>query len=287
VIHHVDGAVVAADEATLSVDDRGARYGDSAVEPVRVHGGVPHAWDAHAARLRTSLDRLSIPAPDDLRARVDDLIAAGVEEALLSVSVTRGTGGGLTPPAEPDPTVVIRTQPRDRAGVAGSPPWDAPARLQTVTPRRVSSRSVPADARTGARLDAVLARAELHDADEALVLDAEDRVVGGADAALLFVDDALYTPSLDCPVEPRVARSFALDLAAAEGVPTREGAYTLDDVRSAAEALLATTDGLRPVAAVDGIDLPGGPVAPLLARLYDRHVEAVCHGGVDNPLADA
>ena len=285
--YHVDGRIVPAAEATVPVDDRGVRYGDRAVEPVRVHGGAPFAWDAHAERLATSCERLSIPCPDDLRERLDDLIASGVDEALLSVSVSRGNGTGLTPADDPDPRVVIRATERARAGVAGSPPWDAAARLQTVKTRRISGRSIPADARTGARLDAVLARAELHDADEALVLDDEGSVVGGADAAVLFVDDeALHTPSLDGPVEPRVARSLALDLVASEGVPVREGSYTPADVRDAAEAVLATVDGVRPVATVDGIDLPGGPVAPLLSGLYDRLVEVRCHGGDADPLAD-
>jgi branched-chain amino acid aminotransferase len=286
--YHVDGRVVPRSEATVPVDDRGVRYGDRAVEPVRVHGGRPLAWDAHADRLRTSCDRLSIPAPDDLRSRVDDLLATGIEESLLSVSVSRGAGSGLTPDPAPDTRVVIRAAERRRAGVAGSPPWDAAAVLQTVKIRRIPGRSIPADARTGARLDAVLARSELHDADEALMLDADGRVVGGADAAVLFVDDeALHTPSLDGPVEPRVARSLALDVAASEGIPVCEGPYTPADVRDATEAILATADGLRPVATVDGIDLPGGPVAPLLSGLYDRHVEARCHGADTDPLADA
>lgn len=285
--YHVDGRVVPAAEATVPVDDRGFRYGDRAVEPVRVHGGTPLAWDTHADRIATSCDRLSIPCPDDLRARVDDLIASGVEEALLSVSVTRGTGSDLGPDDDPDLRVVIRATSRERAGVAGSPPWDAAATLQTVKARRISGRSIPADARTGARVDAVLARAELHDADEALVLDDAGHVVGGADAAVLFVDgDALHTPSLDGPVEPRVARSLVLTLAESEGVPVVEGSYTPADVRDATEAVLATADGLRPVATVDGIDLPGGPVTPLLSALYDRHVEARCHGGDADPLAD-
>lgn len=284
--YHVDGRVVPRSEATVPVDDRGARYGDRATEPVRVHGGRPLAWDAHADRLATSCDRLSIPVPDDLRARVDDLLATDIAEALLSVSVSRGSGPGLTPDDDPDPRVVIRATERRRAGVAGSPPWDAAAVLQTVKTRRIPGRSIPSDARTGARLDAVLARAELHDADEALVLDADGGVVGGADAAVLFVDDeALHTPALDGPVEPRVARSLALDLAASEGVPVREGSYTPADVRDATEAMLATVDGLRPAATVDGIDLPGGPVAPLLSGLYDRLVEARCHGGDADPLA--
>lgn len=285
--YHVDGRVVPRSEATVPVDDRGFRYGDRAVEPVRVHGGDPFAWGAHANRLETSCDRLSIPCPDDLRERVDELVASGVEESLLAVSVSRGAGPGLTPAADPDPRVVIRATERRRAGVAGSPPWEAAAVLQTVKPRRVPERSVPADARTGARVDAVLARAALHDADEALVLDDEGGVVGGADAAVLFVDDeALHTPGLDGPVEPRVARSLALDLAASEGIPVKEGSYAPADVRDATEAVLATADGLCPVATVDGIDLPGGPVAPLLSGLYDRLVEARCHGGDADPLAD-
>ena len=73
---------------------------------------------------------------------------------------------------------------------------------------------------------------------------------------------------------PGVTRDVVLDLAREEGIPVREGTFTPDDVRGAAEVFLTnTTWELRPVATVDGIDCGGGPVTTLLSRLFDERVE--------------
>lgn len=285
--YHVDGDLVPAAEATVSVRDRGFRYGDAAFETLRVYGGDLFAWDAHADRLRRTCDRLSMAPPpaDDLRDRAEATLAANdLADAYLRLSVTRGPdGGGLAPPDDPDPTVVVTVRDLPRGGVGSESTWDGPATLQTVSTRRVPSAAIPADAKTHNYLNGVLASVELRvsDADEAVMLDAEGNVAEGTTSNVFFVaDEGLHTPSLDGPVLPGVTRSIVLDLAESEGIPVHEGTYTPSDLRAADEAFItSTTREVRPVGTVDGIDLDGGPVTPLLARLYDRHVEERCYGG--------
>lgn len=292
--YHVDGELVPAVEATVSVHDRGFLYGDAAFETLRVYGGELFEWEAHARRLAETCDVLGLDhglSDGVLRDRVDETLAANdYAEAAVRLSVTRGVGSGpLASGIGPGTgttegsTVVVLVDELPRGGRESDPVWDGPATLQTVKTRRVPDRAVPARTKTHSYLNSVLARRELRvtDADEALVLDADGDVTGGAASTVFFVDDdALCTPSLDGPVYPGVSREVVVDLAHDEGIPVREGQFTPDDVRGAAEVFVANTPWeLRPVAAVDGIDCGGGPVTTLLSRLFDVRVERACYDG--------
>ncbi|WP_380675011.1 aminotransferase class IV [Salinigranum sp. GCM10025319] len=287
-VYHVDGDLVPASEATVSVRDRGFMYGDAAFETLRAYGGRVFEWDAHARRLTETCDVLGLDhglSTEDLHGRVAETLAANdLAEAYVRLSVTRGVQPGkLTPSAEVDPTVVVVVKGLPRGGRGSDPVWDGPATLQTVKTRRVPDRAIPSKAKTHNYLNGILARLELRvtGADEALVLDSEGYVAEGATSNVFFVDDdALCTPSLDGPVLPGVTRDVVIELAREEGIPVREGRYTPDDVRGASEVFLTnTTWELRPVATVDGIDSGGGPVTTLLSRLFDERVERTHYGG--------
>jgi branched-chain amino acid aminotransferase len=129
-------------------------------------------------------------------------------------------------------------------------------------------------------------------ADEALILDMDGYVAEGTTSNCFFVDDrALHTPSLEGPVLAGVTRDVVLDLAQSEGLPVRTGRYTPDDFRSADEVFVtSSTREIRPVGTVDGIEIDGGPVTPLLSRLYDALVERECYadsGGTAGEPADS
>ena len=301
--YHVDGALVPADEAAVSVRDRGFRYGDAGFETMRAYGGTVFRFDAHLSRLFATLETLGMPAGEvglskiDLRARVRDALRANdLREAYVRLSVTRGADDGFAPPAaaDTDPTVVVVVKPLPRGGRrdrGGRPVWDGPATVQTVKTRRVPDRALPSDAKTHNFLNNVLARIETRvtDADAALMLDADGRVAECATANLFFVaDDAIRTPSLDGPVLPGVTRAEVLDVARGEGFPVEEGTYVPDDVRGADEAFLTSSvREIRPVDTVDGVAVGGGPVTTLLSRLYADRVERECYGEEESDDAGA
>jgi len=289
--YHVDGDLVPADSATVSVRDRGFMYGDAVFETLRAYGGDVFRWDAHADRLAGSASAISLDhglSDDDLKRRVDETLKANdLEDAYVKLSVTRGVQPGkLTPSPDVDPTVVVQVKSLPRGGVSGEPIWDAPATLQTVKTRRVPDAALPSRAKTHNYLNGILARLELRvsDADEAVMLDSDGHLAEGATSNLFFVDEeALCTPGLDGPVLPGITRAEVLDIAAEEGIPVREGAFTTDDLREATEAFVTnTTWEIRPVGTVDGIDVGGGPVTTLFQRLYDERVEAMHYGQGDS-----
>src|SRR5438270_9149524 len=92
----LDGSVLPADDARVSVRDHGLTVGDGVFETLKVVDGVPFALGRHLARLRASGDRLGLAIPPDavLRAAVAELLEAnsGDELGRLRVTVTGGDG---------------------------------------------------------------------------------------------------------------------------------------------------------------------------------------------------
>ncbi|WP_138004566.1 aminotransferase class IV [Halalkalirubrum salinum] len=299
--YHVNGEIVPAAEATVSVRDRGFMYGDGAFETMRAYGGSIFAWEAHADRLAETCSILGVDHGLDrseLKARIDKTLAANnLSEAYVKLSVTRGVQPGkLTPDPVVDPTVVVYVSPLDRGGREGSSVWDGPATIQTVKTKRIPDQAVPARAKTHNYLNGILARLELRvsDADEALMLDTNGNVAEGATSNLFFVDDrALKTPSLDGPILPGITRQTVIELAESEGIPVETGRYRPDDIRSADEVFVTnSTWELRPVDRVDGIAIDPetdgpGPVTKLLSALFDDRIEREYYGDESASKSDA
>jgi branched-chain amino acid aminotransferase len=276
--YHVNGRLVPADEATVSVRDRGFRYGDAAFETLRAYGGTVFEWAAHRERLEETCAALGMAdaVPADCRARVSETLAANdLADAYVRVSVTRGVQPGtLTPDPDVEPTVVVVVKPLPRGGRGGESVWDGPATVATSDVQRVPDAAVPARAKTHNYLNGVLARLDA-DADEALLCDADGDVAEGATSNVFFVrDGVIHTPSLDGPVLPGVTRAVVGDLADAAGVPVETGAYGPDAFRTADEAFLTnTTWEVRPDDGLDGTPVGGGPVTSRLTAAFDDLVE--------------
>ncbi|WP_248895957.1 aminotransferase class IV [Haloplanus halobius] len=280
--YHVNGDLVPASEATVSVEDRGFLYGDAAFETLRAYGGTVFEWDAHRERLVNTCDTLGMGSavPADIHDRITATLDANdLADAYVRVSVTRGVQAGkLTPDPAVEPSVIVIVKPLPRGGVTGEDVWDAPATVRTVDTRRIPEAAMPADSKTHNYLDGILARLELRgtDADEALVRSVDGAVAEGATSNVFFVDGgALRTPALSEPILPGVTRRIVLDLADEMGIPVETGTYGVESIRTADEAFLTnTTWEVRPVATVDDDRVGGGPVTERLADAFDRRVEA-------------
>jgi branched-chain amino acid aminotransferase len=277
--YHVNGELVPAEAATVSVRDRGFAYGDAAFETLRAYGGSVFEWGAHADRLADTCAVLGIEhglADSELRERVRETLAANdLADAYVRLSVTRGVQPGkLTPDPEVDPTVVVVVKSLPRGGVGGEPVWDGPATVETVAVERVPDAALPARAKTHNYLNGVLARLET-DADEALMCDAEGFLAEGAASNLFFVrGGTLCTPGLDGPVLPGITRSVVRSLADELDIPVETGRYRPTVLRDAEEAFLTnTTWEVWPVATVDGHRVGGGPVTDRLRTAFAERVE--------------
>jgi branched-chain amino acid aminotransferase len=230
----IDGAVSPVEEARIPVTDEGLLRGDGGFEVLRVYGGRPFALDDHFARLAHTCEGLRIDA--DLGALRAEARAVVTEpESLLRLVVTRA--GRRIAIAEPLPA---------------RPPA---ARVVTVTyaPTRVlnglKTLSYAANMLAG-RL------AKERGADEALLVTPHGRVLEGPTWTFFWVAGGrLHTPPLSDGILDSITRRRLL----AECEVT-EAPCTLDDVRAAEEAFIASSvREVMPISAVDDIVLPEAP----------------------------
>jgi branched-subunit amino acid aminotransferase/4-amino-4-deoxychorismate lyase len=237
----VDGRILPADEATIPATDEGLLRGDGAFEVIRIYAGRAYALADHLDRLERSAANLRLP--DTYRAELEGEIAelltdrGGTEfDGCLRVVLTRGGRRLLlTEPLPPTPE-------RIRLGVVEY----APTRVLDG----VKSLSYAANMLCG-RL------ARERGFDEALLVTPHGRVLEAPTSSLFWADASgtLYTPPLSEHILASITRARVLELVAVEERPC-----TMDDLRAASEAFLAsTTREVQSIAAIEDIELPEGP----------------------------
>jgi branched-chain amino acid aminotransferase len=293
----IDGELVPAAEARVSVFDRGFLYGDSVYEVVRTYGLAPFELGAHLRRLEASADRIALRIPwswDRLDAELRRVIEASRGgdapepaaapwnrgERSVRVVVTRGSGEmGLDPALAVAPAVVVIAMPVSgppmqayRSGVLAWP-FGGPG-----APRRGGD---PA-AKTGEHLFHVLAvrEARAHGAHEALLVDGAGCVTEGASSNVFAVHGGrLSTPPLAAGILAGVTRGVVLELAGELGIPVEERALPVPRLEEADEAFLTSTvREVLPVTRVGGRALGAGVPGPLTERLH-RAFRARAGGG--------
>jgi branched-chain amino acid aminotransferase len=239
----VDGAVGPVEEARIPVSDEGLTRGDGGFEVMRLYGGRPFALEDHLARLRRTSAGLRLEYDEDaLRAEVAALLdAAGPVEALLRIVLTRGGRRILT--------------------VEPLPAHGSVARVATVTyaPNRVLD-GLKTLSYAGNMLAGRLARERGF--DEALLVTPHGRVLEGPTWSFFWVSGGeLFTPPLEDRILASITRAYVIEESDAAERPC-----TMDDVRAAEEAFIASTvRECLPIAAVDDIELPAAPGPVTLA----------------------
>jgi branched-chain amino acid aminotransferase len=214
----IDGVIAPLEHARVSVLDRGFLYGDSVFETIRTYDGRPFALGRHLARLEHSAELVHIPLPlplSELRREVLEAVAAaGFPESYVRLMITRGQGElGLDPALAEKPLRVVLVQP------LSPPPAEAYAKgigAVTHATRRASDATLAAGAKIGNYLVSVLAvrEARREGASEALIVDAEGRVVEGATSNVFFVrGKTLVTPPEDAGILAGISRAIVLDVA--------------------------------------------------------------------------
>jgi branched-chain amino acid aminotransferase len=249
----LDGAIGPIAETRIPVTDEGLLRGDGGFEVARLYQGRPFAMEDHYARLQRTCNGLRLEFDlTALRAEVTALLdEAGPVEGLLRIVLTRG--GRRLAMIEPLP---------HRLSVA---------RVMTVNyaPNRVLD-GLKTLSYAANMLAVRLAKEQGY--DEALYVTPHGRVLEGPTWSFFWVKDgALLTP----PLEDRILASITRDRVIAES-GAEEAVCTLDDVRAADEAFIASSvREVMAIAAVDAIELPSapGPVTEAAREALARRIE--------------
>jgi branched-chain amino acid aminotransferase/4-amino-4-deoxychorismate lyase len=253
----------------IPLDDRGFTLGHGLFETVLWTDGAPAHWEAHVERLERGCRALRLPVPDRaaFRATADAALAAAGDPKRAAVRLNWSAGSGdrgLDPPSDP--------QPRLTATASALGPAPGPARLVTAHVRR-NDRSPASRLKSLSYLDNVIARAEARDAgaDEALMLNTAGEVACAAAANVFWVrHEEVFTPDLDCGVLDGIMRREVIAACHALGLPVQEVYANLGRVAGAPMFLTNSLVGVRPVASLDGRDLPDSKLIASIAKAVSR-----------------
>lgn len=280
----MDGELVPAAEARVSIFDRGFLAGDQVYEVLRTYGLAPFRLPEHLARLARSADRIGLDlpwGPERLAAEIARTIAASRGgdaedpeaapwnrgQRSVRVVVTRGAAAEARDlGVPPGPHVIVAAVP-----LRGPP---AAAYRQGVACVTVPARVPRADplAKTGGHLAEALAarEAEAAGVHEALFQDAAGRITEGSSSNVFRVKEGrVETPPVSAGILPGVTRALVLSLAREAGLPTSERELTRGDLEEADEIFLtSTTREVLPVTSLGDRRVGRGVPGPVAARLH-------------------
>ncbi|HEX7884789.1 MAG TPA: aminotransferase class IV [Phenylobacterium sp.] len=253
----------------IPLDDRGFTLGHGLFETVLWADEALVHWDAHLERLERGCRVLGLPLPDRERLRIAALVALDAAgsplRAAVRVNWTAGSGDrGLDPPATPEPRLT--------ATAAAARPATESTTLAVAKVRR-NDRSPTSRVKSLSYLDNVLARAEARaaGADEALMLNTAGEVACAAAANLFWVrHEEVFTPALDCGVLDGIMRRQVIAACHALGVPVQEVYANLGRLAGAPMFITNSLVGVRPVARLDGRELPRSPLVAAIAQAVSR-----------------
>jgi branched-chain amino acid aminotransferase len=274
---NLNGALIPAAEARVSLFDHGLLYGDGLFETLRVYGGRFFRLEAHLARLRDSALRLDcpLPWPDEELARSlrETVVANDIPDGALRLTVTRGAGAPVPDSAACEEStyfVTARawTPPGPEAFERGVSVCLAGRHPRWTVPGMKSLCYLPfQQARQEARRRGF---------DEGLLMD-RDQVVEAATSNLFAVHDGvLLTPGLESGCLPGITRAVVLELAREAGIPCRE--QSLDHALLLECEELFLTNSLQeivPVCRLEERTTGAGTPGPVTRRLHALYRERV------------
>lgn len=272
----MNGAILPASKAKISVFDHGLLYGDGIFEGLRFFSKQVFRLPLHLRRLYASARAIALHIPLDeagLVAAINSTVAAFPDEdGYIRLLVTRGIGPlGISTTGCEHPQVIIIV---DQVAVVPPERRAAGLKLASVPTRRAAMDVLDPRIKSLNYLGSVMARmeAQLAGADEALMLNQAGQVAEGAAENLFVVrDGVLLTPPTSDGALGGITRGALMEVAQQLGIPVREVHLSRYDVYTADECLLCGTGaGVLAVREVDGRPLPSCP-GPLTRQLMEGY----------------
>ena len=270
----LNGELVGADEARISVFDHAVLYGDGCFEGIRAYGGRVFKLASHLDRMYASAKKLRLTPPfpkDEIdRAIRTTLSANGLTDAYIRLVFTRGVGTlGLHPFRCPKPTAFVITD-----SIELYPPelYENGMDVIVARQRRIPIESLDPSIKSLNYLNNILAKIEAIDADvlEAIMLNVDGQVSEcTGDNIFLVSDGVVITPPACAGILHGVTRRFVMEeLAPALGHAVEERSLTVDDVLGADEVFLTGTAAeIIGVKRIDGHAIGCGAVGPVTRAL--------------------
>ena len=270
---YLDGKLVDASQAKVSVFDHGLLYGDGVFEGIRSYNRLVFKLKQHVDRLYESAHTilLKIPLSKEamIRAVVATLRANRLRDAYIRLVVTRGPGDlGLDPRKCRKPTVFIIA---DKIVLYPQRVYRQGMEIVTVSTPRNLPEALNPQIKSLNYLNNILAKIEATNAgmEEALMLSAHGYVAECTGDNLFIVRGRiLRTPPAYVGLLKGITRGCVIEMAAKARLPVKEEVMTRHDLYNAEECFLTGTAAeIAPIVKIDGRMIGSGKPGPVTLRL--------------------
>ncbi len=269
--------IIEIENANLSVTDSGFLYGAGLFETMRSYKGKVFSLDDHLDRLFSSAAALSIKIDHD-RKFISDAIynlldANNLTDARLRLTVSSGS---MTLSQENKQATMLITaaqlQPYPKE-------YYEKGVLVTLCPYRQNTTDPICGHKTTSYFPRMLALQNAHQkrAAEALWFTTDNRLAEGCVSNVFLVKDSkVYTPPLNTPVLPGIARKNICKLALRDSIDLVEKNLNINDILGADEIFLTNVImQVMPVVQVEQHLVSQGKVGPVTKLLLDKFNELV------------
>jgi len=279
----LNGEMLDAAEARLAASSAGVLLGWGIFTTLGIWGGRAFAVKRHIVRLRRDAAAVDVPiafSDETIEGALQDVITRNAASTgYARLTATRRGDGRWNDRGGGDLSIMTVAWAKTTARGAGQV-----LRLG-LSPYRLEARRATAGIKTTSYLDHQLAWREANNRgfDEAVLCNGQGIICECARANLFWTSrNQLCTPALESGCLPGIGREIVLEWAREMGLPTREGAFSLQELARADEVFVtAATTGPRPVRTFyDACDESGiehsynapGPLTQLLQKRWDEAV---------------
>ncbi|HVX84563.1 MAG TPA: aminotransferase class IV [Phycisphaerae bacterium] len=286
---HLNGQLLAYDDARIAPADAGLLHGAGLFETMRAKNGKIFRLRNHLQRLATSAHALNIPfalSESQLAEITTDLLDAnGLLDARLRLTLTRGDLHEATAENPTPPVTLLLT-------AAEFQPYPAALYEKGMTVILSRFKQNPESPLTGHKttsyFDRLLALREAQElkAGEALWFTPHTNLLAEGSISNIFLvtnDGILATPPLAIPDQtnqrlclPGITRQLVLELATAANLLPHERPLTINDLLTAKEVFLTNAImGLMPVIHIEKHTVADGQPGPLTQQLRTAYDQAL------------
>lgn len=281
---YLNGALVATEDAKISVFDHGFLYGDGVFEGIRVYNKRIFRLEAHLQRLYRSARAIMLQIPLSMeemgRAIADTVRANNLEDGYIRAIVSRGPGDlGLDPRKCAHPTIVIIA---DVIALYPKEVYEQGMECVTVATRRSPPDVLNPAIKSLNYLNNILAKIECIRAGvpECIMLNQQGLVAEcSGDNIFIYIRDfngraQLRTPPVSAGILEGITRDAVMQIAEEFNIPCVERDMALFDIYAADEAFLTGTAAeVVPMTKLDNREIGDGKPGATTWRIIQRYRE--------------
>ena len=270
----LNGKLLPAEQASVSVLDRGFIFGDGVYELVPVYSRVPFRLDEHLARLERSLGETRIRNPysrAQWRAHIYQLIdAQAFDDQGVYFQVTRGVAKrDHAFPKDGEPTVFMMSNP------LVNPPQALVEKGASAVSAQ-DNRWLRCDIKSISLIGNCLLRQLSAEAGAAETILFRDGKLTEASACNVFIvkRGVIQAPPKTNLILPGITSDVVVELARANGMPIEFREVAEAEVRAADEIwVTSSSKEVLAIVSLDGRTIGDGRPGPLFRRMYELYQE--------------